>query len=294
MPIKHIVISGGGPTGLLSYGAIRYLAKEHFWNLLDISSIYGCSIGAYIAIIISLGYEWDWLDDYFIKRPWNKIAPINAMSFIEMFNEKGILGEKVFADSLIPLLSAKDLKNDITFKELYNYNKIDIHIYATNINSYYLEKIDISHTTHPDLPIIKALSMSAAYPFVFKPVCSGEFCFIDGGLLNNYPLNDCIIQTKCNKDEILALKNIWIIDDSTVTDSSSIIDFLLMLIKKMQRSIDTENKQEDVKYTVKCIIENLDGISSWIKALSTEEMRKKIIDTGEIYAKNFLSSIKML
>ena len=54
MPIKHIVISGGGPTGLLSYGAIRYLAKEHFWNLLDISSIYGCSIGAYIAIIISL------------------------------------------------------------------------------------------------------------------------------------------------------------------------------------------------------------------------------------------------
>ena len=294
MPIKHIVISGGGPTGLLSYGAIRYLAKEHFWNLLDISSIYGCSIGAYIAIIISLGYEWDWLDDYFIKRPWNKIAPINAMSFIEMFNEKGILGEKVFADSLIPLLSAKDLKNDITFKELYNYNKIDIHIYATNINSYYLEKIDISHTTHPDLPIIKALSMSAAYPFVFKPVCSGEFCFIDGGLLNNYPLNDCIIQTKCNKDEILALKNIWIIDDSTVTDSSSIIDFLLMLIKKMQRSIDTENKQEDVKYTVKCIIENLDGISSWIKALSTEEMRKKIIDTGEIYAKDFLSSIKML
>ena len=62
----------------------------------------------------------------------------------------------------------------------------------------------------------------------------------------------------------------------------------------MQRSIDTENKQEDVKYTVKCIIENLDGISSWIKALSTEEMRKKIIDTGEIYAKDFLSSIKML
>ena len=114
----------------------------------------------------------------------------------------------MFADSLIPLLTAKDLADDITFKQLYEYNKIDIHIYATNINSYYLEKVDLSHTTHPDLPIIKALSMSAAYPFAFKPVCSGEDCFIDGGLLNNYPLNDCIIQTKCNTEEILALKNI--------------------------------------------------------------------------------------
>jgi predicted acylesterase/phospholipase RssA len=289
MTIKHIVISGGGPTGLLSYGAIRCLAKENFWKLPDISSIYGCSIGAYIAIIISLGYEWEWLDDYFIKRPWNKIAPINAMSFIEMFDEKGILGEKVFADSLIPLLTAKDLADDITFKQLYEYNKIDIHIYTTNINSYYLEKVDLSHTTHPDLSIIKALSMSAAYPFAFKPVCSGEDCFIDGGLLNNYPLNDCILQTKCNTDEILALKNIWILNDSKVGDKSSIIDFLLMIMKKMQRSIDTESKQEDVKNTVKCSIENLDGFSSWIKAVSTEEMRKKLIDSGEAQAKEFLS-----
>lgn len=291
MTIKHIVISGGGPTGLLSYGAIRYLAKENFWKLIDITSIYGCSIGAYIAIIISLGYDWEWLDDYFIKRPWNKIASINAMSFIEMFDEKGILGEKVFADSLIPLLTAKDLTDDITFKQLYEYNKIDIHIYTTNINSYYLEKVDLSHTTHPDLPIIKALSMSAAYPFAFKPVCLDENCFIDGGLLNNYPLNDCITQTKCNKDDILALKNIWILDDSKITEKSSIIDFLLTLMKKMQRSIDTENKQEDVKHTVKCSIENLHGFSSWIKAISTEEMRKKLIDNGEIQAKEFLSNL---
>ena len=291
MTIKHIVISGGGPTGLISYGAIRYLAKENFWKLLDITSIYGCSIGAFIAIIISLGYEWDWLDDYFIKRPWNKIAPINAMSFIEMFNEKGILGEKVIADSLIPLLTAKDLPENITFKQLFDYNKIDIHIYTTNINSYYLEKVDLSHTTHPDLSIIKALTMSAAYPFAFKPVFSGEDCFIDGGLLNNYPLNDCIIQTKCNTDEILAFKNIWILDDSKVIEKSSIVDFLLMIMKKMQRSIDTESKQEDVKNTVKCSIENLDGFSSWIKAISTEEMRKKLIDSGETQAKEFLFSI---
>jgi hypothetical protein len=64
-------------------------------------------------------------------------------------------------------------------------------------------------------------------------------------------------------------------------------------MKKMQRSIDTESIQNDVKHTVKCSIENLDGFSSWIKAVSTEEMRKKLIDNGESQAKDFLYSINI-
>ena len=91
MTIKHIVISGGGPTGLLSYGAIRYLAKENFWKLADISSIYGCSIGAYIAIIISLGYEWEWLDDYFIKRPWEKLIAASTTRIIDIYEKKCLI-----------------------------------------------------------------------------------------------------------------------------------------------------------------------------------------------------------
>jgi predicted acylesterase/phospholipase RssA len=287
--IKHIVISGGGPAGLLTYGAARYLAKEGFWCLADIASIYGCSIGAYMGVIISLGYEWDWLDDYFIKRPWDKVM---SFSFIEAFDQKGLLGEKFLTDSLAPLLSAKDLNSNITFKELYAYNSIDLHIYTTNINTYHFEKVDMSHSTHPDLPLIKALGMSMAYPFAFKPVFSGEDCFIDGGLLNNYPLNDCITQTKCNKDEILAFKNIWILEHCKVTEESTVIDFLLVLMRKMQRSIDTEPNQEEVKHTVRCLIEDLDGFPAWIKALATEDMRGKLIDRGSSQAKLFLDYLK--
>jgi predicted acylesterase/phospholipase RssA len=287
--IKHIVISGGGPAGLLTYGAARYLSKQGFWQLDDIESIYGCSIGAYIGVIISLGYEWDWLDDYFIKRPWHKIM---TFSFIDAFDQKGLLGEKFIADSLLPLLSAKDLNPNITFKDLFTYNGIDLHIYTTNINTYQFDKVDMSHTSHPDLTLIKALWMSMAYPFAFKPVFSGEDCFIDGGLLNNYPLNDCITQTKCNKDtEILAFKNIWVIEHCKVTEESTVIDFLLVLMRKMQRSIDTESEQEEAKYTVRCLIEDLDGFPAWINALATEEMRVKLIDRGSSQAKIFLDYI---
>ena len=117
--IKHIVLSGGGPSGLLTYGAISHLAKEGFWQLENIKSIYGCSIGSFIGVIISLGYDWSWLDDYFIKRPWHKVFSVNAFSFIEAFEKKGVFDKKMIEESLLPLLSAKDLNLEITLKELF-------------------------------------------------------------------------------------------------------------------------------------------------------------------------------
>ena len=83
MTIKHLVISGGGPIGLLTYGIASQLAKKGFWQLADIQSIYGCSVGAYLGVVLSLGYEWEWLDDYFIKRPWEKLIESSIINIIE-------------------------------------------------------------------------------------------------------------------------------------------------------------------------------------------------------------------
>ena len=286
--IKHLVISGGGPAGFLTYGALRYTAQQKVWNLNEIKSIYGCSVGAFFGVIISLGYDWEWLDDYFIKRPWEKLINISALTF---FEKKGLLDEKFIEESISVLLSAKDLKVNITLKELYEHNKIEIHMYTTNINSSMIEKVDISYKTHPELSVIKALNMSMCYPFLFKPVCINENeCYIDGGLLNNYPLNDCIEQQKSEdnvnediKDEILAFKNIWVQDEKNqyiIKEESSVVDFLLVLMRKMHCSIDTERHQTEVKNTIKCYIEGLDGLPQWLEALSNEEMRKSLIEKG--------------
>ena len=279
--IRHLVFSGGGPAGLITYGAAKYLASQSFWSLLNIKSIYGSSIGAYMGVIISLNYNWEWLDDYFIKRPWQKILNINAISFLEAFDNKGLLGDTFIVESLKPLLEAKDLSIDITLKELYEFNHIDIHVYSTNLNSLFMEKVDISHTTHPTMTVVKALCMTTAFPFVFKPICENGNCFIDGGLLNNYPLNDCITQENCqDKNTILAFKNIWLIDDCKITHDSSMVDFLVVLMRKMQKHINTEFTQEYIKNTVCCFIEDLEGIDAWIKSVSTEELRADLIERG--------------
>lgn len=263
MVIKHIVISGGGPTGFITYGAAKHLAKEAFWKLDDIESIYGCSIGAYMGVILSLGYDWDWLDDYFIKRPWDKVIGITPISIFDSLITRGIIGEKFIKDSLEPLLTAKELSINITLKELYEFNGIDIHIYSTNINTENIEKVDISYKTHPDLSLIKSICMSTAFPVMFQPIIDDKNgCYIDGGILNIFPLNDCLKQKDCDENEILAFKNVWIDEETNVTNESTMMEYISIMLRKIQKYICTEDKQPIIKNTVRCLIKNLTNVKS--------------------------------
>jgi predicted acylesterase/phospholipase RssA len=293
MTIKHLVLSGGGPAGLLTYGAAKHLAKTNFWHLKNIKTIYGTSIGSYMGVVFSLGYEWEWLDDYFIKRPWDKLVELNPLAILEVYNDKGLLSVDFIKATLEPLFTAKNLSTQVSMKELFEFNNISIHIYTTEINGHNLEKVCISHHSYPDLPVITALAMSMAYPFAFKPVCIDDKCYIDGGLLNNYPLRDCIEETKCDMNEILSFKNVWVLDECKVNTDSNAFDFLLVILRKMKREIDTEEEQGEIKNTVRCVIEDLDGLPSWLNALSTETLRKKLIERGEIQATVFSKYISM-
>ena len=291
MTIKHLVISGGGPSGLLAYGIASQLAKKGFWHLSEIKSIYGCSIGAYLAVLLSLGYEWDWLDDYFIKRPWEKLVAASTTRLTDIYDKKCLLNAHFITESITPLLRGKELNETITLKELYEQTHIEIHMYATNINSARLEKIDISYKTHPDLKVVKALRMSMAFPIIFEPVCAAlpdnAYCYVDGGLLNNFPLNDCLEQQQCDIDEILGFKNVWKNMKQNINEKSSIFDFLLMLMKKMQASIDSEIDQSDGKTIVHCVIDDLSNLEKWAEALKSEEMRKSIVEKGHAQADSF-------
>jgi predicted acylesterase/phospholipase RssA len=292
MPIKHLVFSGGGPTGIITYGAAAFLAKAGFWQLSDIKTIYGCSIGAYMGVVLSLGYEWDWLDDYFVKRPWDKVAASAAVSLVDVLEKKCLFGEQFFVDAISPLLKAKDLKDTITLSELYDFNQIEVHLVTTNINSEVLQKVDLSYKTHPNLSLITALSMTMAFPIIFQPIFNEGSCYIDGGLLSNFPLNDCIDQTNCEVDEILAFKNIWNIPNNTITEKSSMIDFILMIMKKMQATLDGERQQKEIKNTVRCLVNDLDDLSKWLESLKNEESRQQLLEKGHLQATLFLSNLK--
>ena len=91
--IKHIVFTGGGPVGLVEYGALKYLTEKKFIAHENIESLYTISIGGIIGLIYILNFEWAWMDDFLIKRPWNKLFNITYSSYINILYEKGIINK---------------------------------------------------------------------------------------------------------------------------------------------------------------------------------------------------------
>ena len=289
MTIKHLVFSGGGPVGLVLYGAAKRL-NTVCWDIKNIESIYGTSIGAFISVILSLDYNWEVIDDYFIKRPWKNILNIEPLTIINSYNTKGIINESFICEAMLPLLEAKGLNKNITFKELYDYNKIDIHMYATNLNGDRMSVVDISHKTFPELTIVKGLSMSSAYPFIFCPVIENGNCYVDGGILNNFPLTDCYNNNKCDESEILGF-NAWSQNKNIISNldtESTLFDYFIILFKKIKREIETD--EMDISNLVKCDVDTMRGFQPWIDAIESSDSRENLINMGIEKANIYIES----
>ena len=289
MTIKHLVLSGGGPVGFITYGTMRCLQKANFWKLSDIVSIHACSIGAFMGAVIALNYDWDWLDDYFIRRPWEKITNITAHSFVDALSTKGLLGQDLIKTSLEPLLSAKGLTCEITLQEFFDYTGIELVVYTTTLNQRQLDKVAISHKTNPDLPLITAISMTMAVPILFKPVFYDGQCYIDGGFISNLPINDCITANSCDPTEILALRYRWDNDqDSMITEESSLVEYLLKVIKKIRDTLCTEDKQVKIPNRIESHMTMFQGVHTWLSVLDSEDARETLVQQGDTDASKFL------
>lgn len=197
--IKHIVISGGSIWGFYAYGSIKEACRQGFIDMNSIESIYGTSVGALIAVILSLKIDFEWIDDYLIRRPWQKILNMNI---INIYQNKGMFSHDFFEDLFSSLLKAKDISMTVTMLELYNITGIEIHMYSTELNEYKLH--DFSYKTHPDLQVLDAVHASCALPILISPVIQNNNCWMDGGFFLNYPITKCL-ETVSNKHEIFGI-----------------------------------------------------------------------------------------
>lgn len=91
MTIKHIVIPGGGPIGVQALGAIQYLEQQKYIDINMIDTIYATSIGTIVATLIALKFEWNTINDYIIKRPWQDVFQINISQIFDIFSKKDYL-----------------------------------------------------------------------------------------------------------------------------------------------------------------------------------------------------------
>ncbi len=291
MTIKHLVISGGGPLGLRYLGALEKLEQEDFWKLDDIESIYGTSIGSIIGTFICLKYDWETLNKYIIERPWHDAFKVNAKQIFDSYYNKGLFDKKLAEIIFKPLLQAKDLDLNITLKEFYEFSKIDLHIFTFELNKF--ETVELSHTTHPELSLLQALTMSSALPGIFMPTIIDNCCYVDGGVMCNYPLNYCL-RDHNNKDEILGIKSSY--DKETdsyknvdVTQDTSLLEYVICLTINAMNFIRDTVKVENIENTVRCYVTDnpltLDIIQEAVKNI---DFRKNWIDLGKEDGLQFL------
>lgn len=293
MTIKHIVISGGGPTGLKSLGALQHLERADFWKIENIESLYATSAGAIIGLLMVMKIKWEYINDYIIKRPWHEVFDISINQIFEAFSKKGLFDEKVIEIFFKPFFNAIDLSVDITMRELYEYSKIDFHVFSLEMNHF--EMIDVSHQSHPDLKVFDAIHMTIALPLVITPRCVGDKCYVDGGVVSNYPLNYCIQNNNISDEklgEILGVRNNYDNDENAITNivnnESTILDYITIFINKLVMNVDTEPKQVKIPNEVRYKTQNLNF--AFLKStISSSEEREKLLKDGIDAAESFLS-----
>lgn len=158
-----LVLSGGGARGIAHIGAIEVLEENGF----NITSISGTSMGSLVGAVYASGK----LPEF--KEWLLEIDKYEAFKLIDFtFSSQGFIkGERVF----------KELKRFIPETNIEDF-KIQYSAIATDI----LNKREIVFTQGP---VFDAVRASISIPSIFSPVKTEATLLIDGGIVNNLPLN---------------------------------------------------------------------------------------------------------
>jgi predicted acylesterase/phospholipase RssA len=292
--IKHIVLSGGGPIGYAMYGVLRESNKAGFWNLKNIKTIYGTSIGTIMGTIISLGYDWQEIDDFLIKRPWHNVFKIDFNSFLSSLQNNGIWNIKNFEHMFEPLFSGKDISIQATMKEFFDVTGIEIHCITSEINRPTIEEVDLSYKTHPHWRMIDAIYCSSCLPIAFQPFLDGTgLCFVDGYFCNNYPLESCLLSSAESKEEVFGIckerigdKDYTRKNDSVIKEDTTLLAYVSYIFAKFTRQMMFKNKISLQNEIIMKEPEN--ELTAWFQAFSSHEFREKEINSGITYWEEFL------
>ena len=179
---EKLVISGGGIKGLSGLGALQYLEDNKL--LESINTYIGTSIGGIILYLLAIGYKPIEIIVYFCTNSF--LTKFSVVDVISLTNGTGMYDwniinsflEKMTLDKIGKFLTLRELK------EVYNKNLIVITYNFTN-----KKEEEISYINHPNMSCLVALRLSANLPLVFSRYRYLNCYYLDGGFINNLPVN---------------------------------------------------------------------------------------------------------
>jgi NTE family protein len=289
MTIKHLVLPGGGAASVRLLGALKRLHENGIWNENEIETIHSVSAGTLLSVLIALKFDMQTIVDYIIGRPWDNVFQISLTNIFDVFTKKGFFGTEMIVTFMEPFFNTKDISLEITMQQFFELTGVKLFFYTVEVNSFKL--ITVSHETFPDLPILEAIHMSAAYPVLLSPVMIDGNCYIDGGIITNYPISQCL-KIYPDKSEILGIGGKPHEKYSRdISQDTTIFEYLLELIYKIvvniyDRRIDMQIREPIPNY-VEIDIPSV-TITNLQETFNNIEERKKLLNHGEASAQEFL------
>jgi len=191
-----LVLSGGGAKGLAHIGALKAIEEAG----VRIDYIGGTSMGAIVGALYASGYTATQLDSIFSAVDFDKLIqdaiPRGALTFYEKGNsERYALTlpfdkfKLSFPSGLSKGQNVYNLISKLTahVSTVTDFNRLPIPFFcmATDIETGEAVLLDGGY-----LP--RALTASGALPTILSPVIIDDRVLIDGGVVNNYPIDEVI------------------------------------------------------------------------------------------------------
>jgi NTE family protein len=156
-----LALGGGAVLGAAHIGVLRALEEKK----LQIGSITGTSIGAFIAALYAFGISPHEIEE--------KIADLNWLDAAEFsFSRYGLLSNEKLGDTLKMTLGDVDMENA----------GIPLAVVATDIGA--CRKVILKEGS-----VAKSVMASSCIPGIFIPVELGGRLLVDGGLVENVPIS---------------------------------------------------------------------------------------------------------
>ena len=178
---KYIALSPGG-TGFYSLiGALCMMNDND--KLSNLEELSGSSAGAIASFMyIVCNNDTELLKHEALTTDITEITKLSLKNFFMNYGFIDTAGIREVASHItLRLMSA----SNPTFKELYEYNPIKLHIasYCMDTNKTCYFSVD----THPDYFVLDVLCASMAVPMVFSPVTVNGKQYVDGALEEKLP-----------------------------------------------------------------------------------------------------------
>ncbi len=173
-PKVALVLGGGGGKGAAAIGVLKYIEQAD----IPIDMVVGTSVGSILGGLYSVGYRAADLDTLFQSQNWLHLFVDVAKPKYKRFDKRKHIPGVMTGDRLTQMIDSLLGYRTCHFDSL----PIPMRCVAVNIRKF--EEVWIDHGN-----VAQAIRASMSVPIAFTAVERDSMVLVDGGLLNNLPVD---------------------------------------------------------------------------------------------------------